>query len=97
MPAGVHVVRHGAKTHYYWAPGRGTPHAGPRVVLGTDPTSPAFWVTLAQCRATTAAGAAAGTWGALNTAWAASREWAALSAATRSTFRTAVNPVRRVR
>lgn len=46
LPAGVHAVKKGNKTHYYWAPGRGTAAAGKRVKIGTDPLDPTFWSKL---------------------------------------------------
>jgi hypothetical protein len=43
VPEGVHAIKSGRKTYYYWHPNRGTAFAGKRVPLGTDHTDPEFW------------------------------------------------------
>lgn len=48
LPRGVHRVRSRGKDYYYFQPGRGTDHAGPRVKLPDDPRSPEFWAALRQ-------------------------------------------------
>lgn len=46
LPSGVHAVRVGKKTYYYWHPNRGTGFAGKRIPLGTDARDPEFWQRL---------------------------------------------------
>lgn len=46
LPKGVHRVVSRGREYFYWHPGRGTKHAGPRVKLPADPTTPDFWVAL---------------------------------------------------
>ena len=50
VPEGVHAVRAGKRTYYYWHPHRGAPNAGKAIPLGTDPTDPEFWVKLNSLR-----------------------------------------------
>lgn len=47
LPSGVHVIRgRKGKSYYYWHPHRGTPRAGKRTLIGTDPKDPEFWQKL---------------------------------------------------
>lgn len=50
VPEGVHAVKSGMKTYYYWHPNRGTEFAGKAVPLGTDHTDPLFWEKLNKAR-----------------------------------------------
>lgn len=50
VPEGVHAVKSGRKTYYYWAPNRGTEFATKPVPLGTDHTDPKFWEKLKAAR-----------------------------------------------
>lgn len=50
LPNGVHRVVARAREYFYWHPGRGTKHAGERVRLPDDPTSPEFWVALREAQ-----------------------------------------------
>ncbi len=50
LPEGVHAVRVGRATYYYWHPGRGTAAAGARISLGKDATDPHFWAKLEALR-----------------------------------------------
>lgn len=50
VPEGVHAVKSGRKTYYYWHPNRGTEFAGKPVPLGTDHTDPEFWERLNKAR-----------------------------------------------
>lgn len=50
VPKGVHAVKSGRKTYYYWHPNRGTAIAGKPVPLGTDHTDPEFWERLSRAK-----------------------------------------------
>jgi hypothetical protein len=50
VPEGVHAVKAGRKTYYYWHPNRGTAFAGKPIPLGTDHTDPEFWERLNKAR-----------------------------------------------
>lgn len=50
IPEGVHAVKAGKKTYYYWHPNRGTSFAGSPVPLGSDHTDPLFWERLAKAQ-----------------------------------------------
>lgn len=50
LPKGVHRVVARGREYYYWHPGRGTQHAGQRIPLPKDPTSPEFWVALREAQ-----------------------------------------------
>ena len=43
LPEGVHAVKAGKATYYYWAPRRGLPDAPKPVPLGKDARDPKFW------------------------------------------------------
>jgi hypothetical protein len=45
LPSGVHAVKHGRKTYYYWHPRRST-GGTESVPLGTDIRDPEFWIKL---------------------------------------------------
>lgn len=46
MPRGVHVVAAKGRLYYYFQPGRGTGHIGPRIRLPRDPSTPEFWAAI---------------------------------------------------
>lgn len=46
LPNGVHCVKSGKKTYYYYQSNRSSKDAGARVALGSDPLDPAFWSKL---------------------------------------------------
>lgn len=46
LPRGVHCVRSGKYTYYYYQENRSTCHASERIPLGRDIESPEFWVRL---------------------------------------------------
>lgn len=50
LPKGVHRVVSRGREYFYWHPGRGTAHAGKRIALPSDPTSPEFWVKLREAQ-----------------------------------------------
>lgn len=50
LPKGVHRVVSRGREYFYWHPGRGTPHAGPRTRLPDDPATPEFWVALRKAQ-----------------------------------------------
>ncbi len=50
VPEGVHAVKAGNKTYFYWHPNRGTALARKPVPLGTDHTDPLFWERLKKAR-----------------------------------------------
>ena len=53
LPSGVHKVRAGNRTYYYWHPGRGTPREGERIKLPNADTDPkAFWAEVERRRLT---------------------------------------------
>src|SRR5262249_5733956 len=47
---GVHRVVARGRDYFYYQPGRGTPSAGDRVPLPSDPHSPDFWTALRQAQ-----------------------------------------------
>jgi hypothetical protein len=59
LPKGVFSVKNGhGREYFYFQLGRGTKHAGPRVMLGKDTTDPEFWRKLRDAnRAPTRVGA----------------------------------------
>lgn len=69
VPEGVHAVRSGKKTYYYWAPNRGTDFATKPVPLGTDHTDPEFWKKLEAARGDDGDAVAAGSFKALIAAY----------------------------
>lgn len=50
LPAGVHRVVSRGRVYYYFQPGRGTPLAGDRIRLPSDPHSPEFWIAVRQAQ-----------------------------------------------
>lgn len=50
VPEGVHAVKSGRKTYFYWHPNRGTAFAGKPIPLGTDHTDPEFWERLKKAK-----------------------------------------------
>lgn len=50
LPKGVQRVVTRGKVYFYWHPGRGTEHAGKRIALPSDPTTPEFWNALRQAQ-----------------------------------------------
>lgn len=73
LPKGVHVVRRGNKTYYYFQPGRSGDSAAKRIALGSDPASTTFWQKIRQ-----ASGGCAernDTFASLIVAYRASPEW----------------------
>lgn len=50
LPKGVHRVVSRGREYFYWQPGRGTEHAGPRIPLPNDPHSPEFWNAIRQAQ-----------------------------------------------
>jgi integrase len=50
LPKGVQRVVTRGKVYFYWHPGRGTAHAGKRIPLPPDPTTPEFWNALRQAQ-----------------------------------------------
>lgn len=50
LPKGVHRVISRGREYFYFQPGRGTPHAGPRIPLPNDPHSPEFWNAIRQAQ-----------------------------------------------
>jgi integrase len=50
LPKGVQRVVTRGKVYFYWHPGRGTEHAGKRIPLPPDPTTPEFWNALRQAQ-----------------------------------------------
>lgn len=50
LPKGVHKVLSRGREYYYFQAGRGTPFAGERVKLPSDPRSPEFWQAIRQAQ-----------------------------------------------
>lgn len=50
LPRHVHRVKAGGREYFYYQEGRGTAHAGPRVRLPDDPTTPEFWNAVRQAQ-----------------------------------------------
>jgi integrase len=50
LSKGVHKVRSRGKEYYYFQAGRGTPFAGERVKLPSDPRTPEFWQAVRQAQ-----------------------------------------------
>jgi integrase len=50
LPKGVHRVVARGREYFYYQPGRGTDHAGPRIALPNDPHSPEFWNAIRQAQ-----------------------------------------------
>ena len=75
LPSGVHAVKAGGKTYYYWHPHRGTDLEGKRVALGTDPRDPVFWEKLKAAQGKASGGVEPWTFAALALAYRSSPEW----------------------
>jgi integrase len=84
LPEGIHTVRAGGRTYYYWHPGRGTASAGQRRRIPGDPSDPAFWAFLGAAGADI--GDEPGTLAHALEAWQTSPAWAALSPVTRDNY-----------
>lgn len=50
LPKGVHRVVSRGREYFYFQPGRGTRHAGPRIPLPSDRHSPEFWSAIRQAQ-----------------------------------------------
>lgn len=50
LPRHVHRVRSRGREYFYYQEGRGTPHAGERIRLPDDPTTPEFWNAVRQAQ-----------------------------------------------
>ena len=50
LPRSVHRVVSRGREYFYFQAGRGTTHAGPRIKLPSDPTSPEFWNAIRQAQ-----------------------------------------------
>lgn len=50
LPKGVHKVLSRGREYFYFQAGRGTPTAGERVKLPSDPRSPEFWQAIRQAQ-----------------------------------------------
>jgi hypothetical protein len=50
LPKGVHRVVSRGRDYFYFQPGRGTSHTGPRVRLPSNPHSPEFWEAIRQAQ-----------------------------------------------
>jgi integrase len=50
LPRGVHWVIARGRDYFYYQPGRGTPSAGARIRLPSNPHSPEFWAALRQAQ-----------------------------------------------
>jgi hypothetical protein len=50
LPRGVHRVVARGREYFYYQSGRGTPGAGARVALPTDPTAPEFWEAVREAQ-----------------------------------------------
>jgi integrase len=50
LPRGVHRVIARGREYFYYQPARGTPSAGQRIRLPSDPHSPEFWTALRQAQ-----------------------------------------------
>lgn len=50
LPRSVHRIVSRGREYYYFQKGRGTAHAGPRIPLPNDPTSPEFWNAIRQAQ-----------------------------------------------
>lgn len=85
LPEGVHAVKSGKSTYYYWSPNRGTPFAGKPVPLGKDARDPEFWrlLKLAQGNDGTLK---SGSFNALIAEYKASSKWRKLRDKTRVTY-----------
>jgi hypothetical protein len=55
LPEGVHAVKVGKTTYFYWSPGRGTKAAQKPIPLGKDARDPEFWNKLKTLRGDTPA------------------------------------------
>lgn len=86
LPKGVHRVISKGRAYYYFAPCRGTKFAGKRVPLGSDPTSPNFWIKLNLAHGAKAEPTKPGTFAALIRDFKASAEWARLRPNTRQDY-----------
>jgi integrase len=86
LPSGVHRVVAGARNYFYYHPGRGTAHAGKRVRLPDDPTSPAFWAALREHQGT-AGVPTISTFEAVADRYEASAHFAELGEGTRTIYR----------
>lgn len=85
LPEGVHAVKAGKNTYYYWSPNRGTAFAGKPIPLGKDAKDPEFWriLKLAQGDDGTLK---SGTFNALIAEYKASSKWRKLREKTRVTY-----------
>lgn len=87
LPPGVHPVKRGARTYYYWQPGRGTDREKPAVALGKDPRDPDFWAKLRAAQGQPPDNPfPKGSWAALVRDYHGSPEWNALSQNTREDY-----------
>lgn len=50
LPRHVHRVQSGGREYFYYQEGRGTPHAGERIKLPSDPQTPEFWNAVRQAQ-----------------------------------------------
>ncbi|UMA65699.1 integrase [Roseivivax marinus] len=53
LPRHVHRVISRGREYFYYQEGRGTPHAGERIKLPNDPTTPEFWNAVRQAQGLT--------------------------------------------
>lgn len=89
VPKGVFCIRKpNGKTYWYFQAGRGTPAAGKRIALPSDPESPAFWKAIEQASALVKALPARGTFRALVTAFKSpgNPDWDALAPNTQKDY-----------
>jgi hypothetical protein len=86
LPRGVHRVKTKGRVYYYFAPRRGTKFSGERVSLGSDPTSPDFWIKLNLARGATTESFKPGTFAALIRDFKSSGEWTRLRPNTRQDY-----------
>jgi hypothetical protein len=86
LPRGVHRVKTKGRVYYYFAPRRGTKFSGKRVALGSDPTSPEFWIKFNLARGETVESIKPGTFAGLIRDFKSSAEWARLRPNTRKDY-----------
>lgn len=92
LPKGVHRVRAGERTYYYWHPGRGTKTPGERVRLPDDPQSPEFWRAI-EAVSGIGRGPTAGTFAHLIRAYRASPEFGSLAEGSRRDYNIYLNRI----
>jgi integrase len=96
LPRHVHKVKSRGREYFYYQEGRGTPHAGERIKLPNDPTTPEFWHAVRQAQGATGP-TATDTIGALIDAYECS--WPSLqrqlSEGTKTQYKRNLKPIRK--